>query len=526
MKTSSLLQVIIAATSVLAASQLMSEMSRPRPKTAEFDKKLSHDLSEIKVPGQPDRGYADVVQKILPSVVSIGTYSKTGPGRYRFDVYPDDLKRIPSLFRDFLEDWLGQRDPGSLQKRRRPLPGKSIQTGLGSGVIITSDGYILTNNHVVDQADELKVEITGKGRDYTAKVIGTDPQTDVALIKIEADGLTPATLGDSTKLRVGDVLLAVGSPMGLEQSVTHGIVSGLGRSGLGILSKTPAGQPGYENFIQTDAAINPGNSGGPLLDARGRVVGLNTAIETRSGMFAGIGLAIPINMAVSVTRDLLEDGKVQRGFLGIEMDQIDASMADYLGLERGTGVIVNSVVADSPAATAGFQEGDAIVSIDDQKITTPAQLRLIVSSHHPGTEVKFQLIRYNHPAKRAEPLELKATLQPLPDKPGSRQEEKPAEDGSAKPGESFMKGVTIDNLNEEIRQDYDIPDDVEGVAVASVDQHSLAAGVLEEGDVIIQINRQPVRNVTEAIASKDAAAAALQLKILHNGRIKFVIVKN
>ena len=140
--------------------------------------------------------------------------------------------------------------------------------------------------------------------------------------------------------------------------------------------------------------------------------------------------------------------------------------------------------------------------------------------------MKFQLIRYNHPAKRAEPLELKATLQPLPDKPGSRQEEKPAEDGSAKPGESFMKGVTIDNLNEEIRQDYDIPDDVEGVAVASVDQHSLAAGVLEEGDVIIQINRQPVRNVTEAIASKDAAAAALQLKILHNGRIKFVIVKN
>ena len=460
------------------------------------------------------KSYASMLDKVQPSVVTIMT-GFDQPRQQRQRISQDE-----AAFRFFF---------GLPPVPDNPTPDKADpwqQLGLGTGVIVTSDGYILTNNHVVDQADELKVEITGKGRDYTAKVIGTDPQTDVALIKIEADGLTPATLGDSTKLRVGDVLLAVGSPMGLEQSVTHGIVSGLGRSGLGILSKTPAGQPGYENFIQTDAAINPGNSGGPLLDARGRVVGLNTAIETRSGMFAGIGLAIPINMAVSVTRDLLEDGKVQRGFLGIEMDQIDASMADYLGLERGTGVIVNSVVADSPAATAGFQEADAIVSIDDQKITTPAQLRLIVSSHHPGTEVKFQLIRYNHPAKRAEPLELKATLQPLPDKPGSRQEEKPAEDGSAKPGESFMKGVTIENLNEEIRQDYDIPDDVEGVAVASVDQHSLAAGVLEEGDVIIQINRQPVRNVTEAIASKDAAAAALQLKILHNGRIKFVIVKN
>ena len=526
MKISTLLKVIIAGTSVLAAPPLMSELSRPRPKAAEFDKKLSRDLSEIQVPGQPESGYAGVVQKILPSVVSIGTYSKSGSGRFRFDVYPDDLNRVPPLFRDFLEDWLGKRNPGSEGERRRSLPEKSVQTGLGSGVIITSDGYILTNNHVVDLADELKVEIAGKGRDYTAKVIGTDPQTDVALIKIDAEGLTPATIGDSTKLRVGDVLLAVGSPMGLEQSVTHGIVSGLGRSDLGILSRTSSGQSGYENFIQTDAAINPGNSGGPLLDAKGRVVGLNTAIETRSGMFAGIGLAIPINMAVSVTRDLLEDGKVKRGFLGIEMDQVDASMADYLGMERGAGVIVNSVVPDSPAAKAGFQEGDVIVSIDDQKIITPAQLRLIVSSYHPGTEVKFQVIRYNHSAKRAEPLELKATLQPLPDKPGIQPEDKPAKEDTASPEKSLMKGVTIENLNDEIREDYDIPEDVEGVAVVSVDQDSMAAGVLEEGDVIIQIDRQPVRNITEALAGKDAAAAALHLKILHNGRIKFVIMKN
>uniref|UniRef100_UPI0037835F78 trypsin-like peptidase domain-containing protein n=1 Tax=Prosthecobacter sp. TaxID=1965333 RepID=UPI0037835F78 len=430
------------------------------------------------------------------------------------------------MFRDFFGDWLDRREPGAPREKQRPQPRKPVQTGLGSGVIITADGYNLTNNHVVDNADELKVEIAGKGREYIAKVVGTDPQTDVALIKVGAEGLTPATIGDSSKVRVGDVVLAIGSPMGLEQSVTHGIISGLGRSELGIIGDAQRGQAGYENFIQTDAAINPGNSGGPLLDEQGRVVGLNAAIETRSGMFAGIGLAIPINMAVSVARDLLEGGKVQRGFLGIEMDYLDASMAEYLGLEFGSGVIVNAVVADSPAAKAGFHEGDAIISINDQKVTGPAQLRLIVSANHPGTEVKFRVVRYNDTLKHPEQMELTAKLRAIPDKPGTKTEKQPAHEGSPKSGGHFIKGVAIENLSDEIRQDYNIASEVEGVVVASVEKNSAAAAVLEEGDVIMQVNRKPVKNVAEAIASKGGAGDAAHLKILRNGRAKFVIVRS
>jgi len=405
------------------------------------------------------------------------------------------------------------------------MPNKPVQTGLGSGVIFTADGYILTNNHVVDNADELKVEIAGTGKEYIAKVVGTDPQTDVALIKVDAEGLTPATIGDSSQVRVGDVVLAIGSPMGLEQSVTHGIISGLGRSELGIIGKTNPGQAGYENFIQTDAAINPGNSGGPLMDERGRVVGLNAAIETRSGMFAGIGLAIPINMALSVARDLLEGGKVQRGFLGIEMDSLDASMAEYLGLEHGSGVLVNSVMPDSPAAKAGFHEGDAIVAINDQKVTGPAQLRLIVSSNHPGTDVKFRVVRYNDQLKHPEQMDLRATLRPLPEKPGLKPEKESSEEVAPKSGEHFIKGVTIENLTEEVRHEYNISNEVDGVIVTAVEKNSAASGVLEEGDLIVQINRRAVKNVAEATAGKSGPGEAMHLKILRNGRTKFVIVK-
>lgn len=512
---------LLAALTILAA-----EMARPKMTAEDFDGKLKRDVTPLNDAGRKNTGYAEVVRRILPSVVSIGTYSKNSKRSFYFEGSPDDLDHLPPLFRDFFGDWQDRR--GSEQPRRHqlPQPKKPVQTGLGSGVILTADGYILTNNHVVNDADELKVEIAGKDRKFTAKVIGTDPQTDVALIKIEATGLTPAVIGDSSKLNVGDIVLAIGSPMGLEQSVTHGIVSGLGRSELGIIGNAQMGQPGYENFIQTDAAINPGNSGGPLLDEQGRVVGLNTAIETRSGMFSGIGLAIPINLAVSVVRDLLDDGKVQRGFLGIEMDRLDASMADYLGLEHEGGVIVNNIVEDSPAAKAGFREGDAIVSVNDQKITSPAQLRLIVSAHHPGTEVRFGVVRFNEKSRQPDRLSLTARLKPLPDKMSMAEEKDPSKGGATEPDGRFLKGVGIENFNDEIRQTYSIAKDIEGVVVTSVDEKSPAAESLEKGDVILQINRKPVKNVAEAVAGKGEAGAALQLKILRNGRAKFIVVKS
>jgi len=526
MKTSKNRLIIITGAALLIVSVILAETVKPQMSGVDFDRKLSRDTTDIRTPGPITGSYADVVQRILPSVVSVQTFTKNPRLGFSFDSRTDDLDQLPPMFRDFFGDWLDRRGPGSSPQRKRPLPRKPVQTGLGSGLIITADGYILTNNHVVDDVDELKIKIAGKGGEFTARVIGTDPQTDVALIKIEATGLTHATMGDSSKLRVGDVVLAIGSPMGLEQSVTQGIVSGLGRSELGIIGNAQTGQAGYENFIQTDAAINPGNSGGPLLDSQGRVVGLNTAIETRTGMFAGIGLAIPINMAIAVARDLLDDGKVQRGFLGIEMDQIDPSMADALGIEHDGGVIINAVVDDSPAAKAGFNEGDAIISINGQKVTSPAQLRLIVSSQHPGTEVKFGVVRYDDKLKKPEHLELTAKLRALPDKLAATSARKPSKDGASKSGDSFIKGVTLENLNDEIRQDFNIADDVEGVVVTSLDNDSSAAAVLEEGDVIVQVNRKPVKSIAEAVASRGNAGAAVQLKIIRSGRTRFVIVRS
>jgi len=525
MKTIASRIAFLAGGGLLAASLVLAaEMARPKMSAEEFDRKLNRDATPLEGSGRKSTGYAEVVRRILPSVVSIGSYSKN-PKRV-FDISPDDLDRLPPLLRDFFGDWLDRRGPETPRGRQRQLPKKPVQTGLGSGIILTADGYILTNNHVVDGADELKVQVAGKEREFSAKVIGTDPQTDVALIKIDATGLAPAVIGDSTRLSVGDIVLAIGSPMGLEQSVTHGIVSGLGRSELGIIGNIETGQPGYENFIQTDAAINPGNSGGPLLDEHGRVVGLNAAIETRSGMFAGIGLAIPINLAVSVVRDLLETGKVQRGFLGIEMDRLDASMADFLGLEHEGGVIVNGVVEDSPATKAGFKEGDAIVSVNDQKVASPAQLRLIVSAHHPGTEVKFGVVRFNETSRQPDRISLTARLKPLPDMTGATTEKGRSKDEAAEPDGRFLKGITIENLKDDLRKTYNIENDVEGVIVTSVEEKSPAAEVLERGDVIVQVNRKPVKNVADAIAGKGEAGSPIRLKILRNGRTKFIVVKN
>lgn len=520
-------KALVTVTGLMIAAIVYGDMNRLQVKGSEFDKKLSRDTTEIADAAHSTSSYSEVVQRILPSVVSVEIYSKKGTNAFGLDVRPDDLDSLPPQFRDFFEEWYNRRGSGPKDQHRHPMPEKPLRSGLGSGVIITADGYILTNNHVVNEADEIKVEIPGKGKKITAKVIGTDPQTDVALIKVEAEGLPIATLGDSTKLRVGDVVLAVGSPMGLQQSVTHGIVSGLGRSELGILGNARSAQASYENFIQTDAAINPGNSGGPLLDTQGRVMGLNAAIETRSGMFAGIGLAIPINMVVSVARDLLDGGKVQRGFLGIEMDQIDTSMADYLGLEHGAGVIVNAVVPGSPAAKAGFQEGDAIIRIDDQKVTSPSQLRLIVSAHHPGEDAKFEVVRYDNKSNRPEHHELVATLKPLPDKLGEKTEKKTQDAARVlRSGESFINGVVIETLDEKLRRDYNVTDSLEGVVVTSVDKDTAAATVLEEGDVIIQVNHKPVKNTVEAIANKGDAGAILPLKINRNGRTKYIVVKN
>jgi len=525
---------IIAAALLLSMAGLLSAeepkpAAKPKPTQAELLSRITRDNAEVRNAGQVTLSYADVVQNILPCVVSISTYTKSRPGRRGNMPSAEDLDQLPPLLREWLERQ-GQMPDAAPAPRGRQRSQQPQQSGLGSGVVLTEDGYILTNNHVVAESDELKVKVGKFSKEYAAKVIGTDPATDVALIKIEATGLPHATFGDSSKLRVGDVVLAVGAPMGLEQSVTQGIVSAMGRTGVGIIHNKD--QQGYENFIQTDAAINPGNSGGPLVDGLGRVVGMNTAIETQSGMFSGIGLAIPVNMALSIVADLLDGGKVERGFLGVAMSDVDPSVADLFGLKDETGVTVSEVRPGSPAEKAGFQGGDVIVSADGESVAAPSKLRLMVSSKRPGDSVKFGVVRLNSQSKKPDHLELKATLGRLTPEAlaaaggtgSSSGGKKPAAD----PAGGFLKGVQVEPITEALRKEHSIDASVtSGLVVTDVaeDSNAFRTG-LQVGDVILRVNNQPVKNAAEARSNRGGSGDAVWLAVWHQGQTKYVVVKN
>jgi serine protease Do len=479
--------------------------------------------------------YASVVDKILPSVVTI--YSSTPVKTPDVDEIPPQLRPFFYRFFGMPEGFGDDEEPAPNPRGRRGQPQRpqqpdpddesSQQRGVGSGVIITTDGYIMTNNHVVADAKKIEVAVESDGdgkKNYTATVVGTDPLTDVALIKIEATDLKPATLGDSSKIRVGDVVLAAGAPMELSRSVTQGIVSALGRSDEGIVAK--GRMRGYEDFIQTDASINPGNSGGPLVDAMGRVVGISTAILSRSGMNAGIGFAIPINMALHIVEDLLDDGAVQRGFLGVSIADLDSAMAGRLKMKEQGGAVVMMVGADSPAEKAGIQLQDVITSINGQKVESSSRLRLIVSGTKPGTSVPVELLR------NGKPMTVTATLEALPEEalaevgPGShgipratpRQQENTSE---------LVSGVTVQNLTKALRERHDIPDKVSGVIVTKVDPDSrAAANGVEEGDVISQVNSQPVSTAAEARALAKSGDSRILLRVWRKGDAMLLMISN
>ena len=525
---------MLAIATLSPAEEKKTDDAKPKLSATDFIAKITRDTNVLKNTGAENMtSYADVVDRILPSVVSINTFSKKPQGMGGFGgggpMNEEDMDQLPPQFRQFFEDYMkrhgGQAPKNRQRQQEQPQrPQKAQPTGLGSGIILTDDGYILTNNHVVAGADELKVTLGGKSsKEYTAKVIGTDPSSDIALIKIEATGLPHATFGDSSKSRVGDVVLAVGSPMGLKGSVSKGIVSALGRTEMGVYSNKNSG--GYEDFIQTDAAINPGNSGGPLVDAMGRVIGINAVIETRTGMFSGIGLAIPINMALNNVTELLNGGKVERGFLGVKMGPVEPSMAEFLGLSDGSGVTVTDVVPDSPAAKAGFEGGDVIVTTDGEKVSEPSKLRLMVSSKHPGAEVKFSVVRFNEKTKKPDKVELSAKLEKLPDNLMAMASESGPSKADKKAGELF-KGVSVKSLTDELRQEYSIADDVEGVVVTAVDEKSTAAKAgLEEGDVISKINHKPIKTMAEARKELGTEGGPALLRVLREGRTKDLVVK-
>ena len=418
-------------------------------------------------PGIPEGGFVQLVKKAQPAVVNVFATTEVKPVRGQ--------RQMPQDFFQFFGNPFGGEAPD-------PQGGK--RQGLGSGVIMSSDGFVLTNNHVVEGATEIKVSLTDR-REFTAKVVGADKQTDVAVLKIEAKDLPIMPVGNSDRLQVGELALAIGNPFGVGQTVTMGIVSGKGRNSIGDTE--------YEDFIQTDAAINPGNSGGALVNTRGELIGINTAILSRSGGNAGIGFAIPVNMARDVMTQLVKSGKVTRGFLGITMQPLDKTLAKANGLpENAGGVIVTKVDPSGPAGKAGLKQGDIIRGIDGTPVQDNMDLRLRVARSMPGTTIKLDLYR---DGKSSEvPVTLVARNEAA---------EKNLL-GSVRGGDSKMEGtgalsgVSVDNLTPNLMRQLQLPAEVQGVVVSDLDESSLAFDSgLRQGDVIQKINGTVVRTVAD-----------------------------
>ena len=354
------------------------------------------------------------------------------------------------------------------------------RSGLGSGVIVSTDGYIITNNHVIDSADEIRVRLYG-GDELDAEIIGTDPETDIAVLKIDRNNLPAIKMGDSDQIRIGEMVLAIGSPLSQDfaHTVSQGIVSASGRSSLNLNL--------YENYIQTDAAINPGNSGGALVNLDGELIGINTAIASRTGGYQGIGFAIPVNMARSVMESLIVDGEVRRGFLGIGLGgEVDRTMARALNLDRARGVIVGDVTEDGPADQAGIQEGDVIISLNGEEVIGWRDLQLGIASKDPGEEITIEIIR------NGERMTFDVTLV----------ERESDEVASASPDAvDEMRenlGFSTENLTDNIRRQLNLSDSVQGVVVSDISQGSNAYRQgLRQGDVIIQVAGNTVSNTNE-----------------------------
>jgi serine protease Do len=433
----------------------------------------AHDPSPVSL-GSLANGFSSILKPALPAVVNIHTSKVVKPSSQQTPFFNDPF------FRQFFGDQFGQAQP-------RP----EREQSLGSGVIVSSDGIILTNNHVIDGASDIKVDLSDK-RQFTAKLVGTDPKSDIAVLKIDATGLPTLPLGDSTKLQVGDMVLAIGDPFGIGETATMGIVSATGRGGLGIEN--------YEDFIQTDAAINPGNSGGALIDLHGSLVGINTAILSHgSGGNEGIGFAIPINMARQVMDQIVAHGRVVRGYLGVYIQSLTPELARQFGLSQGGGVLVGDVTAGTPASKAGLKKGDVIFELNGQPVSDNNQLSLRVSQTNPGTPVKLKIWR------DGKAQDVNVTLGELP--------EKSAKMGPGENSGGALEGVEVQDLTPDVEEQLDLPAGTRGVVVVSVDPASSAAAAgLERGAVIQEVNHKAVNNVQQykqALASGENKSVLL-----------------
>ena len=440
--------------------------------------------------------FSPVVKKVAPSVVNVFTTKTVRNPMPEITPFFDD-----PFFRRFFGSPFG--DDGG---RRQPRTFK--ERSLGSGVIVTKDGYILTNNHVVDGADEIKVARDKDKKQFTAKVVGRDPRTDIAVLKIDAKDLPSITFADSDRIEVGDVVLALGNPFGIGQTVTMGIVSAAGRGGMGIED--------YEDFIQTDAAINPGNSGGALVDAEGRLIGLNTAILSRSGGSQGVGFAIPANLSRSVMDQLIEKGKIERGFLGVRIKDLTPELARQFNVPDTTsGALVTQLEDRSAAAEAGVHSGDVIIELNGTPVKDRRNLQLMVGRLAPGDKVSLKVLR------DGKEKSFTVTLKEMPEQRLASANNEPGNNES-----DALNGVTVGDIDSAARSQFNIPDRVKGALITDVDADSASyeAG-LRPGDVIQEIDHKRVTNAAEAVeVSKLVKTKQVLVRFWSRGGSDYVVV--
>ncbi len=444
------------------------------PEAKDFLNKMSNYLSEVATASSP-------------SVVNISTTTMI------------TMKEHPSgdffnnpFFKKFFGDQFDH--PG--------IPKKFKSSALGSGVIVSKDGYILTNYHVIKDAEEIKVILFDK-REFKGKVVGDDPQTDIAVVKIDATDLPAIKMGDSAKLKTGDIVLAIGNPFGLSHTVTMGIVSAVGRANIGISA--------YEDFIQTDAAINPGNSGGALVNASGELVGINSAIFSTSGGYMGIGFAIPSDLANSVAQSIIKYGKVIRGWLGVTIQNLSPGLAKSFGAKTTKGALITDVMKDGPASKSGLKRGDVIIEFDGKPVEDTTGLRNMVANTAPGKTVQAKVIRHGKEET------LSVTVGEFPHKKMVAKVEH----------DNVLKGVQVQELTPDLRAALNIPADVEGVLVVHVTEESPSYGLVSKNDVIEEIDRKPIKGLKdyESTVSKIGPSDTVLLLLYRNGGHIYVTIK-
>lgn len=464
-----------------------------------FSTSASSPEAQETAPTQPGviTSFAPIVEKVAPSVVTV------------FTTQTVSRTQVPFPFSD---DTLRQLFGGQLPQRQ----GKQTLQGLGSGVIVSPDGYILTANHVVSGAEEIMIGLGTELRKYKAKKIGTDPGTDVALLKIDEKNLPGITFADSDKARAGDIVLAVGNPFGLRQTVTMGIISAVGRGGVGIVD--------YENFIQTDAAINMGNSGGALVDIKGELLGINTAIFSRSGGNQGVGFAIPANLARDVMQSLREKGRVVRGYIGASVQTLTPELAEAMKLKgQPTGALVGEVAPKTPSEKAGMKTGDVITAVNGKKISDARELRLLIGSMAPGSKAQIQVNREG----QTKIFDVQLAEMPAGVTAEGGPEASPEE--SAQPEKTTVfGGVAVADITEDIRTALNLPKEVLGAVIAEVDADSPAGKAgLREGDVIQEVNKQPVKNAKDlvGVSKKLKPNEKILIRVYSQGRSGYVALE-